>query len=111
MIIVIFTWIDGATISPLSTIQRGDIINKFKEKGFQDIFRLLNPNTRSFTRFGYEKDLNKNIKKIVATRLDYFLTGKQLISKVNDINIFEEQLLQTDHRLVVLTLSLNLEIC
>ena len=96
---------------PSSNSQRGDIISKFKEKGFQDIFRVLNPNTRSFTRFGYEKDLNNNIKKIVATRLDYFLTGKQLMNKVNDINIFEEQILQTDHRLVVLTLSSNLNMC
>ena len=96
---------------PSSTSQRGDIINKFKEKGFQDIFRLLNPHARSFTRFGFEKDVNKNIKKIVATRLDYFLTGKQLISKVNDITIFEEQILQTDHRLVVLEISLDSTVC
>ena len=94
-----------------SNLQRGDIINKFKEKGFFDVFRSLNPNTRSFTRFGYEKDFDKNIKKIVATRLDYFLTGKKLLSRVDDINIFEEQLLQTDHRLVVLTISLDSTIC
>ena len=96
---------------PTTTLQRGDIINKFKEKGFLDVFRFLNPNTRSFTRFGYEKDLEKNIKKVIATRIDYFLTGKQLLSKVNDISIFEEQLLQTDHRLVVLTISLDSTFC
>ena len=86
---------------------RGDILRPLINKKFVDAFRYFNPDRKCFTRFGFQSNLLQKVDKIICTRIDHILVGKTLLPNIQAINIFEEQLIDSDHRLVTIDLQMS----
>lgn len=84
---------------------KGDILNPLKQEKYQDVFRKMYPESRMFSRIGMYQT-NKTTK-ITRTRLDYILTGVELIHKTLCCTILENYEVGSDHRPVLLILKTN----
>lgn len=72
---------------------------------FIDVYRYTFPESTKFTRFGTRKDPNTNIIHVSASRIDYFFCSKDLINKVEDIYIEEEDVFNSDHRPITILIK------
>ena len=89
---------------------RGDILRPLINKKFVDAFRHFNPDKRAYTRFGFQNNLLQQVDKIICTRIDHILIGKKLLPNVCGTNIFEEQLIDSDHRLCTIDLQMSFQV-
>jgi exodeoxyribonuclease-3 len=78
-----------------------DCFSRMTEQGFVDLFRHLYPEKVRYSWWSYM--FNARIKN-VGWRIDYFMTSKALLGKVQDCTILNE-ILGSDHCPVMLELS------
>lgn len=74
---------------------------------YKDIFRILNPERRKFSRFGYSKDQDTGIQHTSASRIDYFFISTSWLNFIEDIHIDNEEdnTFNSDHRAITLTIQ------
>ena len=77
-------------------------IDHYLNKGFYDIFRVLNPDKVVYTWWTYRFNARKNN---VGWRLDYFLATKNILDKTKEV-ITHSDVMGSDHCPVTLVLDL-----
>ncbi len=89
--------------SPTNKISNRDTseIRTLLNMGLTDTFRELHDTKRKFSRFGVSKN------KPIGTRLDYILISKELKQKLIKADILEETILDSDHRIINATLTMQ----
>jgi exodeoxyribonuclease-3 len=64
-----------------------EALGRWLESGFADVFRLLHPHTEEYTWWTYR--FNARARNI-GWRIDYFLTDRDLLSRVQDARILTD---------------------
>ena len=86
-----------------NTNKNFDFIKMLKKYDFTDSFRYINDDERKFTRIGIY-NINNNIK-YVKTRIDHIYINNNVLEKIKNCQIIEEELLNSDHRLIFIELD------
>ncbi len=91
--------------SKTTTKRKPKPLEKMINNGLIDVFRFLNPGKRKFTRFGLQNDKKTNLKHISASRIDYFLAGKDIVDQIAGISIHDNSVIDiSDHLMITLTI-------
>jgi exodeoxyribonuclease-3 len=92
---------DNEKVSGFLQIER-DWLDKYIEAGFEDAFRLFNPDPHQYT--WWHMVTNARARN-VGWRIDYFYTSKSLSNQLNHATI-EPHILGSDHCPITLKISL-----
>ncbi|HZG71384.1 MAG TPA: hypothetical protein VEY51_07570, partial [Chondromyces sp.] len=82
----------------------GKTIKGLINSGYIDSFRYLNPTLKKYSRFG----INNN-NSVTMSRLDYCLISKDFKNKLYMADIIENDIFDSDHRLVITTLLTDIK--
>lgn len=77
-----------------------DFFQIIKKTHMVNTFRYLHPHKRKFTRIGKQK-INKTTR-LIDSRIDLILVSKELTNVIKEVKIWEDPIIDTDHRLVTL---------
>ena len=81
-------------------------ITQLLKQGMVDPYRELFPTKFAYSKWGAHTKKSGDLVTSLS-RIDYILTHKSLYKKVVDSIIIQDQVIDTDHRLVILKLDLN----
>ncbi len=76
-------------------------LTKLFDNGMVDTYRFLHPNKKAYTRFGTLTDNKTGVKHATASRIDYFLTSKDILDHVAGSFIHDNKIIDcTDHLMI-----------